>query len=187
MRTLFWQIITSLDGFAEGPNGELDWFVTGPDFDRYVERMLASIDTIVLGRKTYEALASYWPTAPNPEAFRMNALPKLVFSRTLATESPLRWQNASVAGGAPADTVAALKREPGRELGLFASADLAGTLAHHSLIDEYRVIVMPVVLGRGRAAFRNFLERRAFDLVCAEPLPSGAVIHTYRPRADQRE
>jgi dihydrofolate reductase len=180
MRTLFWQIITSLDGFAEGPNRELDWFVTGTDFDRYVEQMLASIDTILLGRMTYEGLAGYWPTAPNPEAPRMNALPKLVFSRALTAETHLRWQNARVAGGATVDVVAALKREPGRDLGLFGSADLAGTLARHELIDEYRIIVMPVVLGRGRPAFRNVPDRRTLELVRTEPLAGGAVIHTYR-------
>lgn len=185
MRTLFWQIITSLDGFAEGPNGELDWFVTGPDFDRYVEQMLASIDTIVLGRRTYDALASYWPTATNAEAPRMNALPKLVVSRTLAPDAPLGWQNSRLASGTAVDALAALKREPGGDIGLFASVDLVGTLAHHHLIDEYRIIVMPVVLGGGRGAFRNFPERRRLDLVRTESLAGGAVIHTYRPGPEQ--
>src|SRR4051812_48806401 len=109
MRTLFWQMITSLDGYAEGPNRELDWFVASPEFDRYVERMLTSIDTILLGRKTYDALASYWPTAPNPEARLMNALPKLVVSRTLASHKPLTWQNARLMAGSGADVVTALK------------------------------------------------------------------------------
>lgn len=186
MRPLFWQIITSLDGFAEGPDGELDWFVTGPDFDRYVEQMLASIDAIVLGRNTYDALASYWPTAGAAEAPRMNALPKHVVSRSLAAGTPLRWQNARVAGDAAAHVVTTLKGEPGRRLGLFGSASLAGTLARHDLIDEYRIVVMPVVLGRGRAAFRDVSERRALELVRTEPLAGGAVIHTYRPRPGQR-
>jgi dihydrofolate reductase len=158
--------------------------VGGPEFDRYVERMLASIDGIVLGRATYESLAGYWPTASRPEAPRMNALPKLVVSRTLGADTPLRWQHARLARGAAPDAVAALKREPGRDLGLFGSADLAGTLARHALVDEYRVIVMPVVLGRGRAAFRSFPERAALDLVRTEPLGGGAVIHTYRPRPE---
>jgi dihydrofolate reductase len=85
MRKLFWQVSVTLDGFVEGPNRELDSTAQFPDqdFDRYASQMLQSIDGVLLGRKTYELFADYWPSATGPDADRLNQLPKFVFSRTL--------------------------------------------------------------------------------------------------------
>jgi dihydrofolate reductase len=124
MRKLFWQIISSVDGFVEGPDRELDWVVADEDFNRYVVRMLDTIDVILFGRVTYEALASYWPSSTDAAAPRMNGLPKVVFSRTLER---VAWQNARLATVEPADEVAALKRRGGKDLALFGSADVAST------------------------------------------------------------
>ncbi|MCI0662266.1 MAG: dihydrofolate reductase family protein, partial [Acidobacteria bacterium] len=85
MRKLFWQMNVTLDGFMEGPNRELNDTagIVDEDFDRYGTEMLKSIDAILLGRRTYQLFAGYWPSATGPDAERMNELPKIVFSRTL--------------------------------------------------------------------------------------------------------
>jgi dihydrofolate reductase len=85
MRKVFWQMMVSLDGFMEGPNGELDWHGVDDDFMRYVMEMGKEIDTILFGRVTYQMMASYWPTATSEESPTMNELSKVVFSRTLTT------------------------------------------------------------------------------------------------------
>lgn len=176
MRTLFWQIMTSLDGFMEGPGGELDWHVGSAGFDHHVAAMLDSIDTIVLGRRTYDALGSYWPTADAPEAATMNALPKLVCSRS---RLELWWNNARLVGPDPGAELAALKREPGRSIGLFGSADLAVTLHRLGLIDEYRILINPLILGHGRPAFARGFDRSGLRLIERNVLDSGVVALHY--------
>jgi len=178
MRKLFWQMMVSLDGYSEGPNGELDWHVVDADFLRYVQEMLASIGAMLLGRKTYRFFADYWPTATNPEAARMNALPKIVFSRTLAN---VEWSNSRLVEGDVAEEVAALKHCPGGDLAVFGSANLAATLMRLDLIDEYRIFVAPVVLGAGKPMFADLGNRKPLTLAKVETLGSGVVALTYRP------
>jgi dihydrofolate reductase len=140
MRTLFWQMSVTLDGFMEGGNHELDDTaqLQDPDFDRYASEMLQSIDAILLGRVTYELFNGYWPKATGPDADRLNELPKIVFSRTLRN---VEWNNSRVVRENAAEEVSRLKRQPGRDIALFGSANLASTLIRHGLIDEYRVLV----------------------------------------------
>lgn len=173
-------MMVSLDGFAEGPKRELDWHVTDGDFQAYVLEVLGSIDAILLGRVTYELFASYWPTAKEPEARLMNALPKIVFSRRLATAE---WANSRVVNEQVPQEVAWLKRQPGKDLALLGSADLARTLLKAGLIDEIRTLVNPVVLGAGRPMFRDVRGPLRFDLTGTRTLSSGVVIlcHALRP------
>src|SRR5512138_1588880 len=124
MRKLSWMVMASLDGYFEGPKHELDWQVTDGDFQRYVLELLGSIDAILLGRVTYELFASHWPTAKSPEARLMNGLPKIVFSRRLGTVS---WANSRLVDEDAVHEVEWLKRQPGKELALLGSADLART------------------------------------------------------------
>jgi dihydrofolate reductase len=178
MRRLFWQISVSLDGFMEGPNHELDDTaqIQDPDFDRYASAMLQSIEDVVLGRATYDLFASYWPSAKGPDADRLNALPKLVFSRTV---KDVGWRNARLATGGVVEEITGLKRRPGSDIALFGSANLAATLARHGLIDEYRILVSPVLLGRGNRAFPNGPERNRLKLTGCERWSSGAVALFY--------
>lgn len=148
MRKVFWQMMVTLDGFMEGPNRELDWHVTDEDFGRYVTDMLTSIDAILLGRVTYQLFADYWPSSTDPEARGMNELPKIVFSRTL---EKVEWKNSRLVKGNIAEEIARLKQQPGKDLALFGSADLASTFMRLGLIDEYRVFVNPVGPGRWNA------------------------------------
>jgi dihydrofolate reductase len=180
MRRLFWQISATLDGFMEGPNRELEDTaqVADPDFDRYASDMLKSIDAILLGRRTYQLFADYWPSATGPDADRLNQLPKIVFSRTLET---VEWNNSSLVRENVAEAVARLKQQPGKDLALFGSADLASTFMRLGLIDEYRILVTPVVLGRGTPMFQHIGERIALKLVKATTWSSGTVALYYQP------
>lgn len=177
MRKLFWQMMMSLDGFMEGPNSELDWHVTDDEFAEYVVEMGKSIDTIVFGRVTYEMMASFWPSSNEPEAAMMNDLPKVVFSRTL---DKVEWENSRLAKGDLQEEIARLKEQPGKDIALFGSADLASTLMRLGLIDQCRIFVNPVVLGAGNPMFKN-IERMSLKLVKAQPFRSGNVLLYYEP------
>ena len=181
MRRLFWQMSVTLDGFMEGPNRELSYTAefADKDFDRYASDMLKSIDAILLGRRTYELFAGYWPSATGPDADRLNALPKIVFSRTL---EKVEWNNSSLVKENVADEVARVKGQPGKDLALFGSADLASTFMRLGLIDEYRVLVTPVVLGRGTPMFKDIKDRIPLKLSKATTWSSGIAALFYQPQ-----
>ena len=178
MRKLFLQMMMTLDGRVEAPDGAFDWHAAGEELDQYVAEMLGSIDGILVGRKTYEGFASYWPTSTRPEAPRMNELPKLVFSRTL---SRVEWQNARLVTGDVAQEVARLKQQPGEDLALFGSNTLAATFARLGLIDEFRFIVSPIVMGEGTPLLRDIGSRVRLKLARTATFRSGIVSLYYRP------
>ena len=180
MRKMFWQITTTLDGFMEGPNRELNSTaqVSDRDFDRYTRNMLRSIDTIILGRKTYELFAAYWPDASGPDADKINDLPKVVFSKTLKT---VTWNNSRLAGEDVNKEISYLKNQPGKDIAIFGSAGLASTFMRLGLIDEYRVLVTPFVLGVGKQAFKGITNRLDLKFVKATPWSAGIVALYYNP------
>jgi dihydrofolate reductase len=169
----------TLDGFMEGPNQELTHTAefADPDFDRYAREMLQSIDGMLLGRVTYELFAGYWPTAKGADADRMNQLPKFVFSKTLRR---VDWANSRLVKGDVAEEVSRLKQQPGKDLALFGSADLASTLVRLGLIDEYRVLVTPVILGAGTPMFKDIESTFSLKLLNAMTWSSGTVALRYR-------
>jgi dihydrofolate reductase len=185
MRRLFWQINVTLDGYMEGPGGELDDTAQfgDPDFEHYASGMLQSIDDIVLGRRTYELFAQYWPSATGPDAERLIALPKLVFSRTLRN---VDWANARLAQRSVVEEGTRLKHQPGADIALFGSANLAASLARADLIDEYRLLVSPVVLGRGNAAFAASWDRTRLELLKATTWSSGMLALFYKAQSSGR-
>ncbi len=144
----------------EGPNRELEQTagVNDEDFETYASEMLQSIDGMLLGRRTYDLFAGYWPTATGPDAERMNELPKVVFSKTLKS---VDWKNARLAGDVTQE-VLELKRQSGRDIAVFGSAGLASSLIKLGLIDEYRILVSPFVIGNGGSAFKDIRESLAF-------------------------
>ncbi len=177
MRPVMWQMMISLDGRFEGEGGALDWHVVDDEFTAYVEEMLAATDTILFGRRTYEALAGYWPTATSPEAPRMNALPKVVFSRTLAEAE---WSNTRIVRQDPVAEVRRLQREDGEgTLSLFGSSELAGTLLAAGAIDEVRLVLCPVILGKGRSLLEGLEDRHRLQLAATRKLASGVLILSY--------
>lgn len=171
-------MVVSLDGLMESPTRDLDWVAIDDDFNRYVAGMLNSIDGILLGRVTYEGFVTYWPSSTDAEAPAMNSLPKFVFSKTLET---VEWNNSRLIRGDVAQEVTRLKQQPGKDLALFGSATLASAFMRLGLIDEYRLLVNPVVLGKGSPMFRDVTERTKLKLLTAQTLRSGVVLLTYEP------
>lgn len=111
MRKLLLQLHVSVDGYFDGPNQELDWFVLDEEFFAYVEAMLGSIDGILLGRTTYEGFAAHWPKSTQAEASKMNTLPKFVASTTLSNAT---WSNTTIMADDVPNVVARMKQEPGK-------------------------------------------------------------------------
>lgn len=183
MRKVIVSNLVSLDGFMAGPQGEIDWFVVDKEFDAYARGLFASVDTLLFGRVTYELMAGYWPTpaAASEDPFiseRMNRLPKVVFSRTLAQAG---WENTRLVQTSPVEEVGRLKREEGGDLMIFGSGTLVSALAPHELIDEYRIVVNPVVLGEGKPLFAGLHQRLAFKLLKTRTFGCGDVVLYYRP------
>ena len=177
MRKLFWQMMVSLDGFMEGPNRELDWHVNDSEFQEYALEMLRSIDGMLLGRTTYQLFADYWPSATEPGATELNAMEKVVFSTTL---SDVEWANSRLVAANAAEEIARLKQQEGRDLAIFGSSTLVSSLPL-GLIDEYRLLVCPVVLGAGTPLLPHRGSRRPLNLLSTKQFGSGVVFLTYQP------
>jgi dihydrofolate reductase len=178
MRRLIVSNLMSLDGFFEGPRQNIDWFMVDDEFFDYAKEMLRAADTLLFGRATYEHMAAYWPTAPSDEiADKMNGLPKLVASRTLQQVS---WNNSKLIKGKVADEVAELKRKPGKDIVLLGSSILASSLLRDGLIDEYRVILAPLLIGRGSPLFKDINEKIKFKLGKTRLLKCGVIVLYYQ-------
>jgi dihydrofolate reductase len=186
-RRLFVSMIVSLDGFIEGPGRELDWFLDGdPQFDQYADEMLDSVGLALYGRRAYELMVSYWPNAEvNPRspadltfARKMNALPKIVLSRTLERAT---WNNTRIVRDRVGETIAELKRTPGKPIVAWAGAGLVSTLAQLQLVDEYRLIVHPVVLGKGTPLWKDVEQRSHLRLTRVTQLGKSLVVLCYEP------
>jgi dihydrofolate reductase len=182
MRTVSSFIITSLDGFYQGPNGEFDWPIVDEEFKDFAVRQLDEADTLGFGRATYEHMAAYWPTdqlqANDPAiASPMNSKPKLVFSTALAHAS---WSGTIIIDGEAVERMEAIKTAPG-ELLVIGSAHLTACFAAAGVLDEPRIMVCPIVLGQGRSLFEELKGRVALRLAHVRQFDSGNVLLTYRP------
>jgi dihydrofolate reductase len=175
--------MVTLDGFFEGPNGEIDWHNADEEFNEFAVDQVKSADGLIFGRVTYELMASYWPTpaaqADDPMvAEKMNTMPKIVFSRTL---DKVEWNNTRLVKGDAVKEISELKQQPGKDLLIFGSADLASSLTKHSLIDEYRIMVNPVVLGKGKPLFKDVKEKLNLRLLKTKTFGNGNVLLYYEP------
>lgn len=164
MRKVIVSNLISLDGFIDGPGKDLSWMTPGPEFFAYARKLLTEeVDTLLFGRITYQMMEEYW-TRPEVErddpavAKPMNELPKWVFSETLKKVPWGRWDNARVSAD-PAGTVKKLRAEKGKDLVIFGSGGLVSALTAHGLIDEYRIMVAPVILGGGTPEFQGLSKR----------------------------
>jgi dihydrofolate reductase len=180
MKKVIFQMSVSIDGYVEGPNREIDWHIVDDEFNAYAVETLAATDVLLMGRRTYELMAGYWPTAPNndPVKEKMNGTPKLVFSRTLKR---VDWQNSRLAEGSVADEVARLKRAPGDGLLWVGGSDLAVSFLEQGLLDELRIILTPILLGAGKTVFDTIQKRYPLKLLSTKSFQSGNVILTYEP------
>ena len=183
MRKLFAFNMISLDGFFEGPNQDISWHNVDEEFNQFAIEQTGTVGTILFGRRTYEGMASYWPTeaAINDDpvvADLMNSLPKIVFSRTLQNAE---WNNSTLIKDNIAAEILKLKEQPGKEIAVFGSADLLSTLIQLDLIHEHRIIVNPVVLGSGTPLFKNVKDRLNLRLIRSRTFNSGNVLLYYQP------
>ncbi len=167
----------TLDGFMDEPGRWSFPFWSG-DAARFKADELAAADALLLGRITYEGFASAWPTMEGLDEFgqKMNRMPKHVASRTLTSTT---W-NASIIQGDVAEAVRALKAEDGGDLLIGGSGQLVDFLTWHDLIDEYKLMIHPIVLGTGSKRLFTTVTDRTFDLVDSKVLPKGIVVQTYR-------
>jgi dihydrofolate reductase len=183
MRRLFLFNLISLDGFFEGPNKELDWHNVDAEFNEFAVQQLDSIDLILFGRITYEMMVSYWPTdsaiKDDPAVGgRMNSIQKIVFSKTLPKAD---WNNTTLIKNNGSQEVAKLKNQPGKDIAIFGSFGLALTLLPDKLIDEFRIMVNPVVLGKGKHMFYSITEKLHLKLTNTRVFKSGNVLLYYKP------
>jgi len=177
-KVIMWNLVT-LDGFFEGRKSwEIDWHdsVWGEELERFSIEQSKSIGTLLFGRVTYEGMASFWTKEKGEIADFMNSVPKVVFSRTMKSAE---WNNSRLVKGNAEEEVAKLKRQPGKDLFIFGSANLSATLTRNGLIDEYRLCLAPVVLGGGNPLFMESPERLKLKLVESRPLKSGGVLLYY--------
>jgi dihydrofolate reductase len=194
MRKLVVNEFLSLDGVAQAPGGADEdtsggfahggWHMSYMEDELAMQWVLASIveaGGYLLGRRTYEIFAAHWPNASEEEqvlAEPLNTKPKYVASRT---RTELDWQNSSLLEGDVGEAVAALKREDGGDLHTIGSTELVATLLELDLVDEFRVMIDPLVLGGGKRVFRDDGVRRAFRLVDGQVTGKGAILAKYAP------
>jgi dihydrofolate reductase len=194
MRRLIVNEFMSLDGVAQAPGGADEdtsgGFEHGGWHMRYMDEpaQQSALGAIVeaggflLGRRTYEIFAAYWPNAPEEEqviAEPLNTKPKYVASTTLS--DPLEWQNSTVLQSDVAEAVTALKQEDGGDLHVIGSTELVQSLLEHDLVDELRLMIDPLVLGGGKRFFRDDGALRPFRLVDSQVTTTGAILATYAP------
>ncbi len=179
-KVITWNMVT-IDGFFEGPKSwEIDWHedVWGEELEKLSLEQSKSIGMLLFGRVTYQGMAAYWPSATGEIAEFMNNVPKVVFSRTL---EKAEWNNTRLVRENAEEEVANLKRQPGKDIFIFGSANFSSTLMRHGLIDEYRLGINPIVLGSGNPLFKPSPNRMRVKLLEARTLKSGVVILRYEP------
>jgi dihydrofolate reductase len=196
MRKLIVQTFVTLDGVMQAPGGpgedDSGGFAYGGWSVNYWDEQMGQVMgeatsrpfAMVLGRRTYDIMAAYWPTAPEEAGAKVfNEATKYVASRD-RERSTLEWSNSVLLEGDAADAIAALKREDGPELQVHGSANLIQTLLRHNLVDQYRLWVFPVVLGSGKRLFGEGTTPSGLRLVDSKVSTTGVVMGTWEPAGE---
>jgi dihydrofolate reductase len=183
MRKIFWFEMATLDGYHETLESSLDWHTVDDEFQDFALRQLGEADTLLFGRRTYDLMAAFWPTAgpaAQPDiAEAMNRLPKVVVTTTLAAAG---WAPATIISADVEGELGRLKAKPGADIALIGSSALAASLLSLGLLDELRIMINPVVLGGGRPQLAG-ADRADLSLTGVREFRSGNVLLTYEPRA----
>jgi len=182
MRRIIAQTVVSLDGCFEGPAREIDWHNVDEEYSQYAANLLDSVDGILFGRVTYELMADYWPTASAQErdpavAEKMNSLHKTVFSQTLTN---VEWAHTTLVKTDIIESIKLRKQESGKPLVILGSGMLVKELTKHRLIDEYQLMVNPVLLGSGNHLFDERSGKLQLKLVESRPFSSGNILLRYQ-------
>ncbi len=187
----------SADGYFAGPDGSLDWVVPDNELDKDAMGSGVTFDTVLFGRRTYELFSAYWPNAlksypavPNPHDARgitpetrkmaefLNAVKKIVFSRTLRTAE---WENTTIIRDLSPAAIEGMKKEQGDDMIMFGSGSIVSMLTQHRLIDEYQLIVTPVFIGSGKPMISGIASKLSLDLKDVKRYPSGNILLRYTP------
>jgi dihydrofolate reductase len=180
---------TSLDGFIEGPNGDMNWISHDDESWDSIFPLLESVDTILVGRVMYADYQQHWretltnPSAPKNDLAYARYAEKtrhIVFSKTLEKVDPIAigWKNTEIMKGDLAEEITQLKKQPGKNMMIFGGATLVSSLMKLGLIDEYQLLVNPVTLGNGKSPFK---EKHKLKLVSTKTYKCGVVELNYLP------
>ena len=169
MRKLILQLATTIDGYIEGPNGEYDWCFSDPDEDYGMTAFLENIDTLLMGRKTYEVMQ-----AAEEKYFTDKTW--IIISKTLKEA-----KEGEVLDNDIVENVRKLKEKEGKDIWLFGGAELSKMLLENNLIDQIELAVHPILLGSGKLLFSDLAQRKPLELIEAIPYRSGLVMMKYRP------
>lgn len=188
MRKLVLFLHASLDGFVEGPNGEMDigWVSYDSDLEKHAKEILSTADTVIWGRGTYQMMHSYWTSVPsNPSASQhernhaewIEKTAKIVFSTTL---EKVEWNNSRLVKEDVEEEIKNLKQQPGKDMVILGSPRLAHYLMQLDLIDEYKITVSPVLIGSGLPLFQGHKEKINLKLIENKTFDSGAIALVYQ-------
>ena len=189
MRKLIVTEFYSLDGLMSDAQDQMDWVTTtfSQDMGAYVGDAYANADTLFLGEVTYQIMAAYWPTAEtNPEAFQgdaesayiMNSIRKVVFSKNV---KDLAWSNSVLRTEIVPEEINKMKQEACKNILVTGSASIVQQLTNFGLIDEYHLLIHPVILGNGKPLFQDIRERHTLKLISTEIFQNGVVLLRYEP------
>ena len=176
----------SLDGYFVDANGDMSWaHKQDAEWNAFAASNASGGGALLFGRVTYELMASFWPTPAAKDrapvvAEGMNNLPKVVFSRTLEQAS---WKNTKLVKGDLAVEVRKMKHEPGPDMAILGSGSIVSQLAQVSLIDEFQIVVNPIVLGKGRTLFDGVTQKLPLKLINTRAFGNGNVVLYYEPMA----
>jgi dihydrofolate reductase len=179
MRKVVAGLFISLDGVTESPDQwQFDNFDAemGASMDSYI----TAVDTVLLGRVTYQEWASYWPTSTDePFASHINNTPKYVVSTTL---DKVEWKNSTLIKGSLSEAIARLKSQPGKNIGVEGSPTLVRSLLQNDLLDELTLMIHPVVVGKGKQLFKGGSDLKRLKLVNSQITSTGVAMLTYQPK-----
>jgi dihydrofolate reductase len=179
----------SLDGFLAGPNGEMNWVMVDQAMGQYEDDLVSSADTLILGRVTYQSFAGSWPHVPdNPSvsegereyARKLNSMRKIVFSKSL---EKAEWNNSQLVREVLPQEIAGMKQESGKDMVIYGSASIVQAFTNLGLIDEYQLLVHPIVLGSGKPLFAGIAKPAHLRLLQTKSFPSGVIGLYYAPQS----
>lgn len=174
-KIIMFNLIT-LDGYFEGPGRDIEWHNVDTEFNQFAIEQLQSAGMLMFGRVTYQLMESYWPAAKGKTAEFMNSLPKIVVSKTL---DKAEWNNTRLIKDNVIEELRSVKNKPGKDIFLFGSSDLARELIAHNLIDEFRILINPVILGKGSTLFAGLENKVSLKLINTRIFTSGNVLLIY--------
>ena len=190
MRKVILLMHVSLDGFVGGPQGEVDWIKIDNEMYHDVDELLKTVDTALYGRVTYQMMENYWPTVPHNSSSTQFELHhadwvehvhKIVFSKSL---DKVTWNNTRLIKENIQEEVLKLKQQPGKDMMIFGSPSIAHLFMKLDLIDAYRIMVNPVILGKGIPLFQDINDRKKLTLLQAKTFQSGVVGLHYERKCD---